>query len=69
MKCVYKVLCSLGLALGILIALMYVKNAMPADVANWEILAYGLIGFAVGGVVAMIVTKVCGGGSCGHKHH
>lgn len=69
MKCVFKVLCSLGFALGVLISLMYVRGMDPACYANWTVFAWGLIGFAIGALISMVIGKACGGSSCETKHH
>ncbi len=69
MKCIFKVLCSLGFALGVLISIMYVHGMEPACAANWMVFAWGLIGFAIGALISMIVNRACGGGSCDSHHH
>jgi predicted cobalt transporter CbtA len=69
MKCIFKVLCSLGFALGVLISLMYVHGMDPAASANWMVLAWGLIGFAIGALISMILGRACGGSSCEANHH
>lgn len=78
MKCMFKVLCSLGFALGILLSVMHVSGLSVDATANWSVLGWGLIGFAIGGLVALVIGRLfCGGcekneGSCnagGHHHH
>ena len=65
MKCVYKLLCSLGFGLGILISVMYVHGLTPESCANWMVLGWGFIGFAIGALISMIANRACGGhGSC-----
>lgn len=64
-KCICRLFGSLGFGVGILIALMYIHNVPVADTANWSVLAYGLIGLAVGVLVAIIVCKACCSSKCG----
>lgn len=63
MKCLRKILCALGFAIGIIVALMHVKGLAPAAAANWEVLAYGFIGMAIGGILCGLLKKlgICGG--------
>ncbi len=61
MKCVSKVLCPVFAAIGIFIGTMYIHGATADTTANWLILAYGLIGFAVGAVIAGIIRNCCKG--------
>ncbi len=59
MKCIFKVLCSLGFALGVLISVMHVPGLSPDSAANWNILGWGLIGFAIGALISMIIGRMC----------
>ena len=61
MKCAGKVLCPVFAAIGVFVGCSYVKGASIDTVANWMILGYALIGFAVGAVIAGIASCMCKG--------
>lgn len=66
MKWAFKVLGAVGFGLGLMISTMYVPGLSVADSANWEVLGWGFIGFAIGGLIAAIVCRACSS-SCDSK--
>ena len=69
MKCVFKVLCSLGFAIGVMVAVMNTHGLAPECAANWTVLSWGLIGFAIGALISIILNRACGKSSCDTHHH
>ena len=59
MKCANKVLVPVGAAVGIFVGCAYLSTMHNVDMVNWMMLAYLLIGAAVGALISGVLSCWC----------